>query len=405
MRRAPNIARMGTILLALCLPQLLLAACGQTATAGVNTTTATPGAPTSTPTPSVVYMASTDGNLYALDSLSGALEWKIPAAGCAAPQVSAANGMLYLVSCAVANQGAQSTCHVRALRASDHALVWDSAIDGAFIDCAISVSGGIVYASVAPCSNTQTISTAAAGLYALRASDGKRLWRAVVANAQSLANGGCPYYSSPALTQDTAYFSAGDGLYAARLSDGGVTQLATLQHGAFTAPFLAAGVFYAGGAWSSSGTIEMDQFALFAFSTASAQQWKHDLPSFSSAPVVVDGVLYTSAGDVYALKAADGAPRWTFALGGAGLSPATPAVAGGVVYAGGPGGLAALHASDGSLLWRQAKPAQYAPAPVLGGDTAYFGADDNRLYALTASTGAVRWSYQAGGPITAVALG
>jgi len=416
MRRTRSTAHMVAILVALSLPQVLLAACDQTPTAKGNSTptTVTPGTASGTPAPKppFVFVASQDGNLYALDGHTGVLAWKIAAAGCTAPRIGYADGTVYLTTCTttLGAHPTQSTCHVQALRAQDHALLWDTAIDGTFIDCAITVGSGNVYASVAPCSNVQDVSTAPSGLYALRASDGKRLWRAVVTNAQSLARGGCPYYSSPAVDQDIAYFSAGDGLYATRVSDGSVTQLASLQHGSFTTPFLAGGTLYASGSWSSSATIEVDHSALFAFSTAGAQLWKHDMPSSSSAPVVVDGLLYASADGVYALNASDGTLRWRFGLTTPGgpslLSPVTPAVAGGIVYAGGSGGLEALHAtSAGGLLWVQGPPALSTPTPVVGDGIVYFGGDDNKLYALTATTGAVRWSYPTGGQLQAITLG
>ena len=84
-------------------------------------------------------------------------------------------------------------------------------------------------------------------------------------------------------------------------------------------------------------------------------------------------------GGFYALSAATGAKRWSYATGQPVSS--APAVANGVVYAGGDGGTVfAFRAATGAKLWSHQIGAAGSPAVVNG--TVYIGSADHNIYAF-----------------------
>ena len=184
--------------------------------------------------------------------------------------------------------------------------------------------------------------------------------------------------------------------------------------------------------------------------------WKKDLPSRSeSSPVVVDGIVYFGSedGTVYALKAKNGARKWTFQtagavygvsyangrlffgdktgkvtavnadngrliwqkqtngarLGAGGIFYSTPAVAFGRVYIGNADSkVYSFSARDGSLAWSQSTGHYVYGGPAVAdipglGPTVYIGSYDSNFYALDARSGAVRWTHDSGGSISGAA--
>jgi len=140
-----------------------------------------------------------------------------------------------------------------------------------------------------------------------------------------------------------------------------------------------------------------------------------------SSPVVVDGVVYVGSADhnVYALSAADGSVKWKATTGGAVNS--SPAVAGGMVYVTSlDGKFYAVNAADGKLRWKFATGGErrftapgihganprtetmpdpydvFHSSPAVVGDVVYFGSGDHHVYALNASTGALKWKFATG---------
>ena len=75
----------------------------------------------------------------------------------------------------------------------------------------------------------------------------------------------------------------------------------------------------------------------------------------------------------------------------------SPTVSGGVVYVGSDDNrLYALDASTGDLLWSYKTGDDVDSSPAVSGGVVYVGSDDNHLYALDASTGDLLWSYKTG---------
>jgi outer membrane protein assembly factor BamB len=184
--------------------------------------------------------------------------------------------------------------------------------------------------------------------------------------------------------------------------------------------------------------------------------WQKPLPSRSeSSPVVIDGIVYFGSedGTVYALKAKNGARKWTFqtadavygvsyangrlffgdksgkvtavnaengkliwqqqtsgaSFGRGGIFYSTPAIAFGRVYIGNADRkVYSFSARDGSLAWTYTTGHYVYGGPAVAnipglGPTVYIGSYDSSFYAIDARNGKLRWSYDSGGSISGAA--
>lgn len=122
---------------------------------------------------------------------------------------------------------------------------------------------------------------------------------------------------------------------------------------------------------------------------------------FLSSPTVVDGVVYIGSGDqhVYALDAATGALKWSFATGD--VVHASPAVADGLVYIGSwDRNLYALDAATGRERWRYTtgddttiyNQIGLASSPAVSDGMVFVGGRDGHFHAVDARTGAPKWT-------------
>ena len=155
-----------------------------------------------------------------------------------------------------------------------------------------------------------------------------------------------------------------------------------------------------------------------AFPAGPEPVWTRSLgaPIWGS-PAVQGGVLYAGAADgkLHALRVRDGASVWTWT----GPSPlyGEPLVTADAVYSVGERGeLFKLAKKDGRLVWRvplQAeapaggKPVEddtyshRTPVPVIEGGVVYVGSGDGVFHALEAANGTERWRFSAGAKICA----
>ncbi len=79
---------------------------------------------------------------------------------------------------------------------------------------------------------------------------------------------------------------------------------------------------------------------------------------------------------------------------------ASPTVANGVVYTGSDDqNVYALNASTGALLWRYTTAGLVHSSPAVANGTVYVGSDDHKLYALNAASGVLKWTYSTGNQI------
>ena len=136
-----------------------------------------------------------------------------------------------------------------------------------------------------------------------------------------------------------------------------------------------------------------------------ATQWTfHAQSLLEFPPSVADGMLYVGQlrGRFFAVDTDTGAIRWRKSMHH--CSAASPAIADGVVYASflaeypcpkgelGTGGfVVAWDAKTGERKWLANLP-PVESSPLVQDGTVYVGAWDNRVYALDAATGVVKWS-------------
>ena len=145
-----------------------------------------------------------------------------------------------------------------------------------------------------------------------------------------------------------------------------------------------------------------------------------------SSPAVVGRTVYVGSADhfVYALDAGDGSVRWRYKTGGAVNS--SPAFANDTVFVlSADGNFYALDAKGGSLKWKfrtggerrftapgihGAMPRMelmpdpfdvFLSSPTVVDGVVYFGSGDHRVYALDASSGMLRWSFETGNVVHA----
>ncbi|HLG56228.1 MAG TPA: PQQ-binding-like beta-propeller repeat protein [Vicinamibacterales bacterium] len=127
--------------------------------------------------------------------------------------------------------------------------------------------------------------------------------------------------------------------------------------------------------------------------------WRVKFDGSGSSPVIADGVLYVGSADgaVYAVNPATGDIKWRFQTGER-LSPATSWTQ--VIIA--PPGSTALETAVnlGDTLRREGRR-RVDMAPAVANGTVFIGSGDRSFYAIDASTGKMRWSYEAGGGMAA----
>jgi hypothetical protein len=146
-----------------------------------------------------------------------------------------------------------------------------------------------------------------------------------------------------------------------------------------------------------AGSMDGKAFAIDAESGSTL--WSADIPGGTIVTAAVAGtvVLFaTLRGALHAFDVADGSAKWTRDLGRS--VTCAPCVANGRVAVADHGGVArCFDAQSGALLWERR-----LPAPVQGGIAAdsatfYLGAENMAVYALDASTGAIRAQHRVRG--------
>lgn len=188
--------------------------------------------------------------------------------------------------------------------------------------------------------------------------------------------------------------------------------------------------FHTGGHIVSSPTVAgglvylgSDDGKLYAIDARSGvQRWQFKSGArIASSPAVASGAVFFESydGNLYALDAASGTLKWKFATGGEkrfagrnlhGTLPrgetmpdpfdfflSSPAVSDGNVYFGsGDGNIYALDASTGALKWKFATGDVVHASPAIADRTLYIGSWDSWFYALDATTGTLKWRFKTG---------
>jgi outer membrane protein assembly factor BamB len=160
---------------------------------------------------------------------------------------------------------------------------------------------------------------------------------------------------------------------------------------------------FAGDGSSFWGSLDLNVYRL---SNTGAVLWKTFVPGYvvSSPAIGSNGTVYVGSFDsrLYALNPATGAISWSYKTSDhIYSSPALGQNAHGhtdaIYFASANGSVYALTPA-GKLIWRSDTGAPVRSSPVLGrapggGEIAYVGSSNGKLYAFDAATGRLRWSY------------
>ncbi|MGZ3601168.1 MAG: outer membrane protein assembly factor BamB family protein [Ktedonobacterales bacterium] len=362
-----------------------------------------------------VYMVDHD-TMYAIDAAKGIQRWQTPTDGSFTPDPIIAHGVVYTSE--IPNG------LVAARRASDGAVLWSKLLIQAE-GKRIALAGDTLYMTTDMFGGEILFPQFAHGVYALRASDGAIRWHHDTTD---------PVISPPLVVDGIVYAGVGASLVALRASDG--TQLWQHPLAIGSQPYLAlwlafsAGSVYAYGRqpnpyvqpYSANGLT--GDAAVFAVQASDGiVRWSTQLDGSEpydevDAPVIADGIVYARSdgfgsralargvpsigGGLHALRASDGKLLWTYPT-----AYTHPVAAGGVVYAGDTSGnLIALHGTDGTVIWKQlaAGPARdyWQMSLTLANGILYVGvkvpdkdalSSSATLKALNASNGQQRWAY------------
>jgi len=319
-----------------------------------------------------LYVGSDDGNLYAIDTVTGNIIWTFNDAA-ANPWES---------SPAVATVGGQTVIFAGR---DDNSLY-------AVRDDGIAPFKLWEKVTAAPVKSSPVVTTIAGTQVVIFGSDDGKLY-ALVASTGGLYVGWTinPFVAaglvetSPAILGQTIFFGNDAGgasaLYAVNLGNGVKLWDSKTSAGV---PVGAAGVIYS---------------------------------SPAVANVVVGGVptdlVFFGADDskLYALVAASGAFQWSFAVTAGGKIDSSPAVADiqnppaactpgptrAVIFGSDDNNLYAVRASDGTPCWTfpSTGAEDFDSSPTVSGQMVYVGSDDNNLYGVDLNTGTWRWSYPA----------
>jgi len=181
----------------------------------------------------------------------------------------------------------------------------------------------------------------------------------------------------------------------------------------FSSPAIADGVVYVGSA---------DGFIYAIDQKTGTQKWKLKTAApIPSSPTVTNGVVYfTNYSGLYAVLADTGKLKWKVpaeatdkhfeAKGIHGTSPknqlmpdpydtflSSPAVFNGRVYYGsGEGGVYAIDAETGQVVWKFATGDVVHSSPAIANGIVYIGSFDSNLYALDAESGQEKWRFKSG---------
>jgi outer membrane protein assembly factor BamB len=223
-------------------------------------------------------------------------------------------------------------------------------------------------------------------LTVMDAGTGNVLWTTTAADGPLAVGGGILY----SLTEDGSGLAAHDTVTAEEL-----WRLSPAS--GFWSPILADGALYYGGV--------PNLLAAYDASTGEPR-WQSEAQGFASRSAALgDGVLVVGSEDriVFGIDQATGATIWSTAVDVDGTLQ-TPAILDGVAYfaafGGARNGFFAFDLQTGTQLWRfDGVDGEGFWAPGAAGGLVYAPTDGERLYALDAKTGSVRWTVTGGGPM------
>lgn len=300
----------------------------------------------------MVYIASLDGYMYAIDQETGKEKWKFKSRMPIASSPAVAGGMLYFVS---------STGALAAIDVATGQPKWVFATE---------------YERKFEAKNLHGYPSA----------------------AQTIPDAWDLFTSSPAVVNGKVYFGSGDGnIYAVDAQTGVAIWKFPTRDVVHSSPAVVNGVVYIGGWDSYLYAIDSETGEAKWSFKAGEDNIIHNQVGFQSSPAVVDGTVYIGCRDahVYALDAATGRKKWDYPTSKSWVI-GTPAVRDGRVYVGTSDSarFMALDAKTGRLVFNFDAKAYMFSSAALAGDLAYVGNHNGKLYAINLKTGKPAWEFQ-----------
>jgi outer membrane protein assembly factor BamB len=297
-----------------------------------------------------VYVATSSGDLIAIDLASGKLRWKYTTGGIIGESSPAVGGGQVVFG------DLGGTVH--AVSATDGSKRWTFK------------TGGEVKSSPTLAGDLVLIGSYDTHLYALDSRTGKVRWK--------LQTDG-PVHATAAVHGDIVYITGCDEkLRGLRLATGAV--VFTLTTGAYTG---ASTLVADNGNWAYFGTFNYEVLGVDLRTKKIAWRYRNpnrEFPFYSSASMA-DGRVIVGGRDknVHAIDAVTGKGAWTFATKA--RVDSSPAIAGGRVYIGSADGrLYGLDAKSGQKQWEFDAGAGITSSPAIAAGRIVVGTEDGRVY-------------------------
>lgn len=291
--------------------------------------------------------------------------WSVQTPGHMSGNVVTDAGVVYSADSTLT--GGQNDHNVYAVDASSGQVTW-KAVNYAEQYTGPAVGNGLVYFG----SDYHTVSAVAAGT-------GHGVWQYTAGDVITTA---------PAVTGQAVYFASGNkNVYSLDAATGKLIWQHLAGDGV-TVLDVVAGESYVYQASGAATTALRVTDGSVAWSTPS-----------SSAVLAVAGtaVLVGGNGGCYSISAQTGAQLWSRAVSG--LVTAI-LVSGSVAYlASDAGQVSAVRIADGSLQWACTAGGAVKSGIAAADGVVYFGCDDHKVYAVDASTGHQKWTFKAGGKV------
>jgi outer membrane protein assembly factor BamB len=297
----------------------------------------------------VVYVGSSDGNVYAIDRQGGAIRWRADAGAAVTSSPAVASGLVIV-----------------------------GARDGKW--------------------------------FAFDAGTGRERWRLTTGADLPLPWGyesGDRYTSSPVIAGQVAFLGSGDGvLRAVDIATGKVQWQARTAGRIRSTPAVSSNLVIVGDA---DGVVYAFDRATGAAKwrheteghTLHSGDFGYDRRTIQSSPAIAGDRVFVGARDgfLYALDLATGTRRWRFDHKISWVN-SSPAVDAGLVFAASSDGqfAQAVDAATGAEKWRVPTALVWS-SPSVSGNRVFVGDAQGRLHAVDKITGTEKWSYRAGGPI------
>ena len=303
----------------------------------------------------VVYAGSTDGNLYAVDAVSGVQKWKFETKAWEVSSPAVVSGVVYFLS---------YDGHLYALDAATAQVKWKFA------------TGGEKHYQGTHLHHLQPV-------------------------VESMPDPWDFYLSSPSVWNGAVYFGSSDGnVYSLDASSGALKWKFHTGDVVHSSPAIADGVLYIG-SWDTY---------LYALDAASgAEKWRfktgedpvaHNHVGIQSSPAVMGGMVYVGSRDsfAYGIEAATGKQIWKFSTNGSWVNNSM-VVHDGKAYFGTsvPGFMHAVDAKTGKTVFDLPTGTPVFASMALARDTLYLGNFGGKLTAIDLKTQKPAWVFETDG--------